>query len=682
MILAQPGWLILLLLLPVIATGSALAARSRSAQWGAFVSGRLRAKLLQRSSPIPRLIALICLMLAAALLVITLARPQTQRGIGTEKILGRNILLAIDLSRSMKVADIKPDRLTQAKAVSYELLDALPNDRIGVIGFAGTPFLFAPLTVDHAAVRETINQLDIDWIPTGGSNLAAGLELGIKTLKATGTRQNALILMSDGEEHEGHIGEIAEQAKLSGIEVISIGFGTSQGDFVPDPSFRDGRFRDRSGQEILSRLEPKPLERVARVTGGRFAIATSGADIPAMVEAAVSDLERVEIADRERIVIVDYYQWFLLPAILLLITSIVAATRWRRVGTAAATVLIAFIFCQPLRADAIADAQQAMQQGHFEAAEDAYAALAERYPDSEEAFRFRLAEANAAYRAHAWSAARNAFSQALRSADPEVRQAAHHGLGNTLFEIGWARLSGGPAYPSTREENPEPGDDNDAMNRISEALLGTDQSSSSSDQDELADFTAMAKTRLTEWLTEDTPDEERSKGMERFSDLVTDWIDAVTHYDSASEFAAAKHNRALSIKHLKKLREIFDELNDKSQQLQEGEGPPQESPPQDGDQGDEPNPDADQGEKGEGEDNEQQGEGSNEQDPSEQQDPGDEETEDDGKPKDDGDKESDQPKPGETPEQAARRILNENADTQKGALSPGRIHFRRPEKDW
>ncbi|MGB6221191.1 vWA domain-containing protein [Haloferula sp.] len=675
MTIANPAWLLLLLLLPVIATGAVLTARLRKKQWGAFVSERLRPRLLKRSSPIPRWIAFACMLLAAALLIIALSRPQSLRETTTESVLGRNILFAIDLSRSMKVADIKPDRLTQAKAAAYELLDALPNDRIGVVGFAGSAFLFAPLTPDHAAVRETITQLDTDWIPTGGSNLKEGLKLAIETLEKTGTRQNALILMSDGEEHVGQIGDIAEEARLAGIEVITIGFGTQQGDFVPDEQFADGRFRDREGNEVISRLQPAPLERVASVTGGRFAIATSGADIPAMVQAAVSDLDKVRIAGRERIVTTEYYQWFVLPAILLLIGAALAATRWRGIG---ATVALLCLLPSPLEAGDLDDAKAALATGQHEEARDRFGALADAEPDTEEASGYRLAQGNAAYRMGDWSTARKAFSEALRGSDTALRNAAHHGLGNTLFEIGWARLSGGPTYPETGpppEEN-ENAEDGDAFDRLSDALLDRTDENRAPESD-LDAFEEMVKNRLSEWMKEETPEGSTSESSDRFNRLLSDWIDAVHHYDSTVAFQPAEHNRELTVIHLKKLQEILKDVDENAQQIQavpspgEGEGQQSGDPSQgSGEEGDEP---------GEGE-GEEDGEGSGDEEGDQEE--GGENEGDQPSPGEDGDTDSKEPRPGESPEEAARRILNENADLQKGALSPGRTRFRRPDKDW
>lgn len=689
---AEPAWLAALLIIPLMVTGAVLMARTRAKQWSAFVAPRLRPRLLQRSNPVPRWISFACLMLAAALLIIALARPQSVEGTRKESVFGRNILFAIDLSRSMKVADVQPDRLTQAKAACFELLEALPNDRIGLVGFAGTSYLFAPLTVDHSAIRETLTEIDIDWIPTGGSNISGGLELGVETLKATGTRQNALILLSDGEEHVGRIAEVAEEARAAGIEVISIGFGTTEGDFIPDPSFADNRFRNRQGREVISRLEPAPLQRIATVTGGRFAIASSGADIPAMVEAAVADLDRVQLTGRETRVVVEYYQWFLLPSLLLLIASIVSATRWRGASqtlspTQASTALLLLSllagFTPSVEASILESARKAMSESRYEDAVTGFGRLAEKYRDTEEGFRFSLAQGSASYESGQWPQARRAFSEALRSEDSNVRSAAHHGLGNTLFQIGWQRLSDGPAYPlfpepeeTSEEEEPEP----DPMDRLSDALLDVPDRDDLDPEDTMARFELMVKERLAEWMSEETGPDEESQGSQRFDQLLTDWSDSIKHHRAAHGLEQAAHNRRLTLAYLEKILEILNQTNENAEQIQavpqSGEGDPQSG---EGDQQGEDPPSGDGHEEGpEGPDGQESQEGGD----------GGEERESGQDPRDGESKESDkepqdqQPRPGESPEEAARRILDENADLQKGALSPGRTRFGRPDKDW
>jgi Ca-activated chloride channel homolog len=167
-----------LVLLPLLGVGAiAVAALLRSKQWSSFVAPAAARRAAETRQPLPRWFALGFLLAACAALIVALARPQGDAGTRTEKTLGRNVLIALDLSRSMRVADVKPDRLAQAKMVIYELLEAMPNERIGLIGFAGSAYLYAPLTVDHGAVRETVEQIDETWATLGGSNLAAAISL-------------------------------------------------------------------------------------------------------------------------------------------------------------------------------------------------------------------------------------------------------------------------------------------------------------------------------------------------------------------------------------------------------------------------------------------------------------------------------------------------------------------------
>ena len=681
---AQPAWLALLLLVPFFVAGAILTARLRRKQWAAFAAPRLRPKLLRRGSPLPRWLAFSFLMAAVVLLALGLARPQTVKGSEVETTRGRNVLLALDLSRSMLVTDLKPDRLTQAKTLCYELIEALPNDRIGLIGFAGVPYLFAPLTVDHPAVRETIDQLDMDYLPVGGSNLEKALELSIKTLKETGQKENALILLTDGDETSGRLSALAAEAKKAGVYVFTIAVGTEQGDFVPDKDSPDGKHRDKHSNIVRSALNTTSLKRLASETGGRFAVATSAASIPEMVKAAISDLEQFEIEGRERFIPEEYYQWFVLPGILMLIASVVAGTRWRGLGPAsAATAAALLVFSpQPLRADVESDARKAMAGGQHEEAVELYGKLADEAGDSDDAFRFRLAQANAAYLEGQLDIARHSFSEALRSDDPKVRAAAHHGLGTILFGTGWKRLSKGPAYPEVPAIE-EDGKKANAFQQIADAILGLlgKKKEEKEKPDQMEAFDGMVRQALSEWIKGDAPDNGDSEGFSRFDDTLSDWVDAVKHFDSAMRYDGslhnARHNPTLTVKYLKRLREILEEVQENAQQIQPmpqpGEGPgdgqPQPEGDGDGDKDGNGNGKKDkEGKDGDGDKKDQQGKGGDRPD--------------DKKP-DKSDKDgSKKPKDGESPEDTARRILKENADFEKGALSPGRLQYEQPEKDW
>jgi Ca-activated chloride channel homolog len=684
MTLAQPAWLLLLLLIPLFVIGAVLTARLRRKQWAAFAAPRLRSKLLRRSSPLPRWLAFSFLVAGVALLAIGLARPQTTKGLETETTKGRNVLLALDLSRSMLVTDLKPDRLTQAKTLCYDLMEALPGDRIGVIAFAGEPYLVAPLTPDHPAVRETIAQLDTDYIPVGGTNLEGTLEMAIKTLKETGQKENALILMTDGDETTGRMMKLAAEAKRAGIYVFTIGMGTELGDFVPDKDFNDGRHHDRAGNAVRSSLNAEPLKKLALETGGRFAAATSATSIPEMVKLAISDMEQFEISGRERFVPIEYYQWFVLPGILMLMVSVIAGTRWRGLGpaSAAATTALMMLFPQPAKAGVEEDARRALAEGRHQEAATYFRGLAMAEQDPERIARYRLAEGNAAYLQGNLQAARGAFSEALKSDDPKVRAAAHHGMGNVLFGSGWKRLSRDAAYPNVgpKEDEEKP----NAFGQIADSILGL-LKEKKSEGDPMETFDTMVREALSKWMQSEAPEGGDSAGFDQFNDVLSDWMDGVKHFDSALRYdpslEGARHNRKLTVKYLKKLREILEEVSENAQQLQPMPGP---GP---GDQDGQPQPEGQQGDgdqegEGEGGDQKRDGKGA-EGDKKQDKGKGGDRPQ-DGKGEKEGDKKNggNKPKDGETPEDAARRILRENADFEKGALNPGRLEYRQPEKDW
>jgi len=653
MTLAQPLWLIALILLPLMAVGGILIARHQARKWATLVAGRLRDHLIRRGSPIPRWLSFGFLLAAIGAMIGGLARPQGDGGIRSEKAIGRNLLLALDLSRSMRVKDVQPDRLALAKLVIYELLDTLPNDRIGLIGFAGNPYLYAPLTIDHQAVRQTVEQMDETWHTFGGSDLGAAVRLGIDTLKKTGQRNNAMVILTDGEMHRNDLDQMIAEAREAGVYILAIGVGTANGDYVPDPDAPDKRMLDRNGSPVISRLQSDVLRELANETKGAYAVAGSGADIPGMVRAAIQGLDAFELEGRERRVYIEFFQWLVLPAILLLIASLVAGTRWRGLAPAGAVGCLALLLSLPR-------AMAETKSSEFHRAEmERYDKLAQRAWLEGSRARYRLGEANAAYQLGDWNRASRAYSQALRSDNKEVLREAHHGMGNVLFQTGWLAFLEEPYHSS---------DEFPAMERFESAVRA-----------KLAELKKGGRVRQVD-PDDDTPpfsygDIERA---------ILDWSDAARHYQSVLAtqpgHEGARQNRELTLRYLRRLQELLQEDEQKTMEMMPE--PDDSGQPQGGDEG-EPDP---QG--GDGNDSQQPQPGDGGQDPNSQAQPqpGDQDQNppqpQDGDGNEDSSDESSNTHPGETPEDRARRILSENADLEKGPLTPGRIEFRRPEKDW
>lgn len=643
MSLAHPIWLILLVLLPIGVVVALVTAHRRRLVWGELVARRLRPALIRHGSPLPRWLALAMLLAAAGLLIVGIARPQGEAGTEKETTVARNLLIALDLSRSMRVPDVSPDRLSNAKLVIYELLDALPDERIGLIGFGGSGYLYAPLTIDHRAVRETVEQMDENWPTVGGSNLAEAVELGIDTLQETGQENNALIILSDGERHGRDLDEAIKEARESGVYILTIGVGTEDGSYVPNKDFPDNRMLGRDGKPVISRLQADVLRKLAEETGGAYAVAGSGADIPAMVQSAVAGLDAFEMEGRERKVMVEFYQWTTLPAIVLLIAAIITATRWR--GVRMAAWIAAALLVAPGQADAQGD----------EGIRPLHRRLLDALPSASAHSRKSLAAAIEAYRAGEFATALDAYSRALRSADPRLLDAAHHGLGNSLFQIGWQQLARHP-YPEEADTLPD-----------------------------LEAFDEMVRDRLAEIRSAQADDS--AAGYRDIRTVITNWTDAVRHYDSSLDHdpgdAAVDHNRTLTMRYLERLAKLLEEHEEQTEELIPPPMPaePQPEKSEDDDKGDEPKPND---ESGENEDSPDQGDPKADNEDAEGPKAGDEERDDSG---DADDPESERDRPAnqpddESPEERARRILKENADLEKGPLTPGQREFRSPEKDW
>jgi Ca-activated chloride channel homolog len=659
---AQPGYLILLLLLPFLVLGAVLASRLRQKQWAVFAAPRLRQALVKGGSALPRWLAFVFLLAACLVIIFALARPQGDAGTKLEKTVGRNVMIALDISKSMRVSDVKPDRLSQAKVVIYELLEAMPNERIGMIGFAGTPNSYAPLTIDHGAVRETVEQIDETWAPLGGSDLAAAVRLATETLKKTGQKNNALVIISDGEENEGELNSMISEAEQAGVYIIAIGVGTENGDYVPDRNAPDGKKVDQSGHAIISRLQTTVLRRLAEETKGKFTIAGSGQDIPALVKSVVVGLDSFEMDGRERRILIEFYQWLLLPGIFFLTVAIIAGTRWKGVRAALCFAGI-FLTLPTARASEASQAKAQLTGKNYEQARDSYHKLAEKERSSESRARYSLGEGTAAYRAEDLRGARSAFSQSLLSGDAAVQSQGHLGMGNSLFQLGWKGLTG-ELYPTAQATLPD-----------------------------LASFDTLVKEVLVKLSQEEEPEEGELGGYVKIESLITNWADAVRHYESALTRSpadpVATQNHQLTMTYLKRLQELLIQEKQEMEQAmpKPGAGPPGEG--EDGEDGDE----GDGGKKKPGKKGKGKGKKGDKNKPGKK---GDKDKNGDkgdkGEKREDGEKPPDNYKkdesgeegadPNETQKDRALRLLKENSDLEKGPLTLGRRDFSDAEKDW
>ena len=260
----------------------------------------------------------IWLWFGLAFCIVALARPQW--GLIEEQVFdqSREVLIAVDLSKSMLAQDVKPSRLDRSKLLITSLLDGLKGERVGLVLFAGTAFLQSPLSADYEILREFLPSLNPGYLPEGGTNYRALIETSIQAF-GTSTADRYLIVLSDGEATDEDWKSLVDSMKQKGIRVIGLGVGTTQGSFIPDTG--GGFMKDERGAVVLSRLNSSTLQELAQITGGAYADASSWVDLPALLQKTVEAGRKGDFHEKNTARLMERFQWFLAPGLLLLLVS-------------------------------------------------------------------------------------------------------------------------------------------------------------------------------------------------------------------------------------------------------------------------------------------------------------------------------------------------------------------------
>jgi Ca-activated chloride channel family protein len=258
-----------------------------------------------------------CLGLAFA--IVALARPQWGRLEEPVFDQSREILIALDLSRSMTAPDVKPNRLDRAKLLITSLLERLQGERVGLVVFAGTSFLQSPLSSDYEILRDFLPSLNPDFLPQGGSNYRALLETSLESFGTQAAADRFLIILSDGEATDDNWKPLAADLKKKSIRVLGLGIGTAEGAMIPDST--GGFIKDERGAVVLSKLEPRTLQELAETTTGLYTDASSWVDLAQIIESTVDAGRKGAFLERNRVRLAERFQWALAPALLLLAWS-------------------------------------------------------------------------------------------------------------------------------------------------------------------------------------------------------------------------------------------------------------------------------------------------------------------------------------------------------------------------
>lgn len=214
----------------------------------------------------------VAFILALFFIVVALARPKWGLKQVEAKSLSSDIVVAIDVSKSMLAQDLKPDRLTRAKIVFKDLTEKLKGQRIGLIAFAGEAYWQCPLTSDIKAFEMFLSLLDTDTVPFYGTNISAPIDLACESLKKVPSNAKALVIITDGESFDGNLSASLKLAKESQTKIFCVGIGTQKGE--PIPTYENGQFKeylkDEKGKTVVTKLDSSTLEQIASASGGRY----------------------------------------------------------------------------------------------------------------------------------------------------------------------------------------------------------------------------------------------------------------------------------------------------------------------------------------------------------------------------------------------------------------------------
>jgi Ca-activated chloride channel family protein len=263
------------------------------------------------------------LSMAMGLLIFSMAGPQTGSRIEKVKRKGIDVMICLDVSNSMLAMDIKPNRLERAKQSITRLIDNLEGDRIGIIVFAGKAYTQLPITTDYAAAKMFTENISTTLVPTQGTTIAQAIEMAISAFGES-KHNKAIIVITDGEDHEGSVLEQAELAVKAGINIYTIGMGLPEGSPIPvfSNGVQVGYKKDRDGQTVMTKLDEPLLQKLASVGKGMYVRATTSETGLGKIFEEIGRIEKSEIEEKQFSDYEDQFQYFLGIAIFLFLLDL------------------------------------------------------------------------------------------------------------------------------------------------------------------------------------------------------------------------------------------------------------------------------------------------------------------------------------------------------------------------
>lgn len=316
----DPIYLWLLVLIPLLALVRFTGYRRRRQKLKKFGDPELLKLQMADTSKYRPSVKFWLLQATLALLIIMFARPQMGSKISNEKRRGIETIIALDISNSMLAEDVVPSRLAKSKLMVENLVDNFTNDKIGLVVFAGEAFVQLPITSDYVSAKMFLQNADPSLITTQGTHIAQAIRLSMSSFTQQDKVGRAIILITDGEDHEGEALEAAKEARKKGINVYILGVGETKGAPIPTPD--GGYMTDDTGQTVMTALNEKMCQEVAKAGEGTYIHVDNTSDAQKQLN---DELAKLQKGETNSVIYSEYdeqFQAFAILALLLLILEI------------------------------------------------------------------------------------------------------------------------------------------------------------------------------------------------------------------------------------------------------------------------------------------------------------------------------------------------------------------------
>lgn len=325
---ANTIYLLLIPLVLLIPVGYAVQRRLRRNRLRRFGDEELVRQLMPSYSGTKGWVRTIITTVALFFFLVGLARPQIGAKLSEHEARGAEIMICLDVSNSMLAEDYSPNRLDRAKLAISRIVDRLQDDRIGLIVFAGSSFVQLPITTDYVSAKMFLNTIDTQSVPIQGTAMGDAIFTALRSFSAQSEKSRAMILITDGENHEDDAVDAARQAAEMGVKVYTIGVGSTQGQPIP----MDGDLlKDREGNIVVTRLDESTLQQVAQAGGGAYVHAGNE---EFGLNPIIDDIRKMEDEEFSSVVFEEfdeqYMYFFAIAFALLVLEMLIGDRKWKK----------------------------------------------------------------------------------------------------------------------------------------------------------------------------------------------------------------------------------------------------------------------------------------------------------------------------------------------------------------